>query len=182
MPGNPLYHRFEKHLENIYEEAGTLFDHKDDAVLSLIASGLTMDEVAETFQGCIENRPGFPSRSWLYIWRDKGGEERKKRWKEAKQIAGHNVFEDVDELFEGPEPVSQAEVSYLKLQIQRANNRAKALNPEVYGDKQPETPEINLSVKELHLDALRSHGQMALPEEKDTEEIEEADYELLEES
>lgn len=162
MPGQPRRAKFEEYIRLIGEDHPR---HPDWVVFDHIAEGKTMRETAETFQGFLEGDPDFPSRSWMYVWIH-DNEEREERWEEAKRIGSHNIEEDAEEMVEDADPVTGADVSYLKLLAERKDRRAAAYNPETYGDKKDE-PQLQLSIGELHLNDLRQLGSMA-----DDEQIE----------
>lgn len=137
----------------------------EDEPFRILAEGRPVREIAERFKGFIPDEPDFPSRSWIYMWVGAGGDERRRKWDRAKEIASHSILEDVDEEIWDANPMSGAEVSHLRLKAARAEARAKAFNPDVYGDRPPET-NVNLNVGQLHLDALKAHGSMAEPDQQ----------------
>lgn len=174
MPSRPKLRQFERHIENL---------GGDHVVFDQIAAGDTMEEVASSFRGFLKGAPEFPSRSWMYVWIHHGGEERERAWQRAKETASHALVERAGEILEneGPDgepmpPATSAEASWLKQRAEHAKWLAGKFNEDDYGEKKDET-NVNISVADLHLDALRSAGSM---EGRETEAVEGRDYELLE--
>lgn len=171
MPSRPKLRLFEKHIKDL---------GGDEVVFDLIADGRKMEAVASTFRGFLPSDPEFPSRSWMYTWIHAGGEERERVWARAKEIAAHNILDDLDEEIEGADPVVPAEVSHMKLKAHRAEKRAAAFFPEMYGEKK-EGINVNVDIGQLHLDALRKAGGRDRPEIEGREEPKVLEAELVEE-
>lgn len=174
MPGYPLRTRFEAHVESL---------GGDEVVFDQIAGGATMEEVAASFRGFIEDRPDFPSRQWMYTWIHAGGEEREEAWKEAKEIAAHALVDEAGEILEndGKAPVTSAEMQWLKQRANHAKWKAERFNPGEYGEEK-QGVEVNLDVGNLHLDALRQAGRMELAPGEQEDRMIEAEAEVVEES
>lgn len=175
MPGKPLQRRFEDHIEKL---------GGDQVVFDQIAGGATMEEVASSFRGFIDDRPDFPSRSWMYVWinADYVQPERREAWKEAKEIAAHALVDEAGDILDndGEAPVTSAEMQWLKQRAEHAKWRAKKFNPKEYGDETKQGVNVNLDIGNLHLEALRSAGSMKqLPTEEDPPMLE---AEVVEES
>lgn len=173
MPGAPLRTRFEAHIEAL---------GGDEVVFDQIAGGATMEEVASSFRGFLDDRPDFPSRQWMYTWIHAGGEEREQAWKEAKRIAAHIHMEEAGEILEndGQAPVTSAEMSWLKERAGHKKHLAETFNSDMYGEEQ-QGVNVNLDIGSLHLQALRQAGRMELAPGDQEERMIETEAEVVEE-
>lgn len=145
----------------------------DDWVFSFVEDGLSMKRVAE--------ETGCSSRGLLYSWIKLGGDERKARLKAARKISAHSLAEDAGEVLDSladEQVITSADVSLASSRARYKQWLAGMRNREDYGEKAG--VEINLSVGELHLDALRRHSADAIAA-RPTPRVEEAEYEMVEE-
>src|SRR5690606_3859770 len=120
----------------------------DHVIFDRIAEGESMRSIGESF--------GY-SRGMIYSWIYAGGEERRKRWNEAKKLAAHAHVEDATELLENSRPVTSGEAQHLRSRAEHKKWLAKVYNREEYGDEQGRI-DLNLNIGSLHLDALRAAG------------------------
>jgi hypothetical protein len=148
MPGRPKLTAFSKHVE---ENGG------DEWVFGYVAEGLSMKKVAA--------KVGASSRGLLYSWIDAGGEARKKALKVARAISAHSIAEDageiLDELADSLTPVTSADVSLASSRAKYRQWMAGMRNRDEYGDQSG--VQINVSVGDMHLDALRRNGAAQIP-------------------
>lgn len=145
----------------------------DDWVFGFVAEGHSMRKVAE-LTGC-------SSRGLLYSWIKLGGDERKRRLTEARKLSAHCVAEDAGEILDNlatsTTPISSADVSLATSRARYRQWLAGMRNREEYGDKAG--VEVNITVGEMHIDALRRHSAAAI-EAREAEQVAEADYEVIE--
>lgn len=173
MAGRPLLEAFSRSLADRY---GTPDDPTgEDAVMDLIADGLSMAKVAVAV--------GCSSRSQLQRWVKAGGKRRQEKVEAARKASAESLVEDgmtiLDDLATKP-MLSQPEVS---LGGQRANYRkwlGSVRNREAFGDEKAGV-NVNLNIGALHLEALKAAGRMNPQVERvdRVEQVEEADFELL---
>lgn len=166
MPGRPLLRKVNKVIEENGGEDAVVFDR--------IAEGVPVGEIASELP-C--------SRQYLYMWRDEKGhrERRQEKWKRAMEARTDDMLEEsiqiLDDLHEKEPDPTTAQVSLAGRRADQRIGLAKMMNPEKYGDKK-DSVEVNFNLGELHLGALQKHGRMIPAEEQ--EQVEEADYEMLE--
>jgi len=154
-------HAYARHVED---------NGGEEWVFGFVAEGHPMRKVAE-LTGC-------SSRGLLYSWIKHGGEERKKHLHAARKISAHCLAEDAGEVLDDladSQVITSAEVSLASSRARYKQWLAGMRNKEDYGEKSSGV-EINLSVGELHLDALRRHSAEAIAAR--TEDVVEADYEV----
>lgn len=153
-------HAFARHVE---ENGG------DDFVFDLIADGLPMRKVAEA--------TGCSSRGLLYSWIKLGGDERRRRLEEARKLSAHATAEDageiLDDLAKSAVPITSADVSLATSRAKYRQWLAGMRNREDFGDRAG--VEVNISIGEMHIDALRRNSAAAIAAADPDEEIEEAD-------
>lgn len=166
MAGQPMLRALERYIE---ERGGDTF------IFDRIADGESIGKIAKTITLPGQTQP--ISRPFLYIWRNKGGDERRKGWALAMEASADSAAEDagdiLDELAEETFDPSSGQVSLARARSEYRRWVASVRNKEKYGDAKSEV-NVNLSLGDLHLDALRKFGSRSEPEE-----IEAADYELL---
>lgn len=140
--GTRLLGLFSKHVE---AHGG------DDWVFSFVEEGHSMRKVAE-LTGC-------SSRGMLYNWIKNGGEARRAKLNAARKISAHCHAEDAGEVLDDLAQegvISSADVSLASSRARYKQWLAGMRNREEYGEKAG--VEINLSVGDLHLDALRRNS------------------------
>ena len=152
MTGRPLGNAYESKIASM---------GGDDFVFGRIEDGATITAVAKEI-GC--------SRGWLSGWWMKGP-GRKERLKEAKRAAAVLIHEDAGEIPEQLKNLDKADltparVAVAKLEYEHVMGRLRAYDPDTYGEKQATVNVLN--VGELHLDALRKFGSMALAPKPET--------------
>lgn len=143
MAGRPFLNEIAQKIEQL---------GGDDWVFDQIADGVPMRRIAEQL-GC--------SRPLLYQWRDlePHREGRQRRWKEARALSAIGTLEDGAEILDDLAEEGVVTPAQVTLANSRANYRmamAKIADPSL--DPKKADVEVNLSVGELHLDALRKHG------------------------
>lgn len=126
----------------------------DDVIFDQVVIGKSRREIMEQYGVSM----------WMFMpWVRAGGEERKARLKEAEQLLAHALVAEGQAILDDPAFVAtSAEVS---LRTQRANWRkwrAEKLNREEFGDAPPSV-NVNVSLGDLHLDALLKRGYVAAP-------------------
>lgn len=152
MAGKPKFVEFCARIER---EGG------DDVILDRIAAGERITAIAASY--------GFKSPRVLYDWRN-ANDERKRAWMlamaDAKVEAAEQVLIDAKEKADNGGISSQS----ARISAEMANQYrwlASKLNRELYGDTPRVQVNNNLSIAELHLDALRKASQpKALPTEQ----------------
>jgi len=155
-------HAYARHVE---ENGG------DDWVFSFVEEGHPMKTVAE-LTGC-------SSRGLLYSWIKHGGDERKNRLRAARKVSAHSLAEDAGEVLEELAKKTLLTSADVSLGSSRARYKqwlAGMRNRDEYGDKSG--VEVNISVGELHLDALRRNSAELTSLVPGTE-VEEAEYEVI---
>lgn len=166
MAGQPKMRAF----ENKIEEMGG-----DSVILDLVAEGtLTMREIAKKLG---------TTAPQLYNWRNRGGEQRKAAWKEARKIAAHMIAEEGLEKLDNGKPNTAAEASMLKSQAEYRKWLASVWNREEMGNDRPASAAETLEdFASAFVSIIERANKGALPPAAtmvDEEEPEEADYELV---
>lgn len=103
------------------------------------------------------------SRPFLYAWRNKGGDERRKGWALAMQVSADAHAEEagdiLDELAVEHDPTS-AQVALARSRSEYRRWLAKTRDREKYGDdKTAAAVSVNLNIADLHIASLRELGQ-----------------------
>jgi len=152
----------------------------EEAIFDRLASGETVGSIADSIY--IPEFKRSPSRSYMYMWRRRGGDERVRKWKEAIVHSADALAEEagtvLDELV--GRAATAADVSLAKSRSEHRRWLATKYNKEKYGDAKAQV-EVHLSLGDLHLSALRARGHMDNVPKELPEGIEEADFEVLEE-
>lgn len=173
MAGRPKLKKLAQHIESL---------GGDHIIMDQIAAGEKMKHIAGSLRGFLPGDADYPSKSEIYRWIHLS-EDREDAWQEARRISAHTVVDNIDELLEDAQEtvVTSAEASIVKKRAEHAKWLAGVYNRHAYGEEK-EQANVNVSIGELHLDALRSHGSMqgrvieaeevqdALPEGEDEEE------------
>jgi lipopolysaccharide biosynthesis regulator YciM len=137
MAGFPMRRALEKKIEEL---GGIEF------VSSHIAEGMTIGRLAE-FIEC--------SRPMLSFWINQT-EERKNAVLAARKLKAEKLAEDAMDIADFADGSSSAAVNKARLQVDTRKWMASKLDPEGYGDK---SMEVNISVGDLHLQALKHMGK-----------------------
>ncbi len=164
MPGRRKLAAFEAHVQ---ENGG------DDWVFEFVAEGLSMKKVAE--------KVGASSRGMLYLWIGKD-EERQAKLRKARELSAHSVAEDAGEILDDlaeEDHITSADVSLATGRVKYRQWLAEMRNRTEFGSSAG--VQVNVSVGDLHLDALRRHSAAAIAARVE-EPVEDAEYEIEEES
>ena len=137
MPGRPILRALEKRIEG---NGGLEF------ICAHIAEGMTIARLAEYLE-C--------SRPLLSFWINRT-EERKQAVLNARRLKAEKLAEDAMEIADGADESSSSAVNKARLQVDTRKWLAAKLDPEGYGEK---SAEINISVGDLHLQALKHLGK-----------------------
>lgn len=145
MAGRPFLRKVNARIEEL---------GGDDWFFSMVGEGTPLREIAEEV-GC--------SRGYLYVWLDQRPtkEERRARYRAARRRSAEALEEEGREVLDdlaGDRGVSSAEVSLARSRANYRQWQAKVRDREQYGDRPG--VEVNLSVGDLHLGALKAHGSM----------------------
>lgn len=139
----------------------------DEAVFKHIAAGKTMNEVGAVF--------GL-DRDTIYKWIHEGGEEREAAWKAAKRRSADALAEEgMKILDEAEEVTNSAQATVARSRAEYRKWLAGVRNRDDYGPAAGPAVTLNLGIGELHLDALRQRGAMALGEGSEVLEAEVVD-------
>lgn len=127
----------------------------DDKIFDRVADGEPIRDIMASYG---------VSRTMLYHWVKRGGEERARAFTEAKKLRAHALAEDAGEILDTKGALLPAEVTLLK---ERANHNrwmAGKLNRDEYGDTPAVAINNNLNIGAAHLEALQNAGRpRALP-------------------
>jgi lipopolysaccharide biosynthesis regulator YciM len=137
MAGFPMRRALEKKIEEL---GGIEF------VSSHIAEGMTIGRLAE-FIEC--------SRPMLSFWINQT-EERKNAVLSARKLKAEKLAEDALDIADFADGASSSAVNKARLQVDTRKWMASKLDPESFGDK---SMEVNISVGDLHLQALKHMGK-----------------------
>lgn len=154
MSGRPFMQDLERRIE---EQGG-----EDAAVFIRMADGEGIRAIAESLG---------VSRPYLYMWRNRKehAERRQSKWADAMRLSAHaNAEKSIEELerLDGRLTLTNADVSLAKAKSEYRRWLAGVRDKELYGDAKDAPVQINVSVNQLHLDALRARGSMALAQER----------------
>ena len=137
MAGFPMRRALEKKIEDL---GGIEF------VSAHIAQGMTIGRLAE-FIEC--------SRPMLSFWINHT-EERKNAVLSARKLKAEKLAEDALDIADEADGSSSSAVNKARLQVDTRKWMAAKLDPEGFGDK---SMEVNISVGDLHLQALKHMGK-----------------------
>ena len=138
-----------------------------DEVMELVTSGMTIAKIAKKFD---------TSRATFYVWKN-SEDWIKKRFAEARYMSADALVEDAGEILDDAVKDPNVTTAQANLHKERAGHRKWLAGKfsEDYADRS--AVGINVSIGELHLDALKHGGLMPAKPEA----IAEADYEVIEE-
>jgi lipopolysaccharide biosynthesis regulator YciM len=137
MAGFPMRRALEKKIEDL---GGIEF------VSSHIAEGMTIGRLAE-FIEC--------SRPMLSFWINQT-EDRKNAVLSARRLKAEKLAEDALDIADYADGSSSSAVNKARLQVDTRKWMASKLDPENFGEK---SMEVNISVGDLHLQALKHMGK-----------------------
>lgn len=146
----------------------------DRWVFDQIAAGVRVVDIASQL-GC--------SRPFMYVWRNrKGFEHRGPAWEEALRESALSRAEDGEEILDvlaGGDPPLASEVQLASARAGHRRWMAEKLDRDRFGQKAQVG--VTVTVEGLHLDALRSSGQMITveAEEESVLAIEGPDVEIM---
>lgn len=147
------------HLQNLSAQIEQLGG--EDWVFDQIAAATPMREIAGHFTNP-ETGEAY-SRQMVYAWIHAGGEEREKKWDEAKEIAAYIHAEEAGEVLDGARVINSAEASLVKARSEYRKWLAQKFNRRTFGDDAGSKVDLQLNIGQLHLDALRAaNSQPAL--------------------
>lgn len=138
MAGFPMRRALEKKIEEL---GGIEF------VSAHIAEGMTIGRLAE-FIEC--------SRPMLSFWINQT-EERKNSVLAARKLKADKLAEDALDIADEADGSSSSAVNKARLQVDTRKWMASKLDPEGYGEKAQN--EVNISIGDLHLQALKHMGK-----------------------
>jgi lipopolysaccharide biosynthesis regulator YciM len=137
MAGFPMRRALEKKIDEL---GGIEF------VSSHIAEGMTIGRLAE-FIEC--------SRPMLSFWINQT-EDRKNAVLSARKLKAEKLAEDALDIADYADGASSSAVNKARLQVDTRKWMASKLDPENFGEK---SMELNISVGDLHLQALKHMGK-----------------------
>ena len=114
-----------------------------------------------------------PSTHAFYLWLKDGGDQRRARFDFHRKYRAHDRVEEMDEKMNGITPESAQAV---RVESEWVKWRAGIDNREEFGKNATVTHEVGDSVAKAWFAAMQEVSALESP---DTEEIEEAEYELL---
>lgn len=147
MAGRPFLQALELKIEGLGGEDAAVFEPlADGASLGTIAAELGV------------------SRPYMYVWRDhkEHRERRREKWELAMKLSASTHAELAGEVLEklaAKGVITNADVNLAKARSEYRRWLAGKRDPEAFGDKQ-EQVQVNVSIGQLHLDALRARGSM----------------------
>jgi len=169
MAARPLLRLLEKMIE---EKGG------DAYILEQVASNVPVRVIVEEF---INPKTGKPfNRGMLHYWK-KLTPEREDGWLVAREISAHNLMEDAADDIAAAESsmLTPADVQLLKEKNGFRMYLAERYNRKDYGKVDPAAAQVNISMGEGFLAALRQYGNahaiQAQPEQKQLPEPMEAE-------
>ena len=108
------------------------------------------------------------SRPFLYTWRNKGGDERRRGWALAMKVSADAIAEEagdiLDELAVEHDP-SSAQVALARSRSEYRRWLAKTRDRDKYGEDRQAAVNVNLNIADLHFASLRELGQRPAPME-----------------
>ena len=144
MAGQPM----RRALERKIEELGGI-----EFVCAHIAQGMTIGRLAE-FIEC--------SRPMLSFWINQT-EERKEAVLRAKRLKAEFLAEQALDIADQADELSNGGVNKARLQVDVRKWMAAKLDPEGFGEKQ--NPQVNISIGDLHLQALKQANKIVIENE-----------------
>ena len=122
----------------------------DSVVFARIAAGETVGAIMASYDR---------DRDQFYVWIRAGGEERRQVWEDAKKASADALVETGLEIIDD----TSAGESTARVQLARARAEyrrwlASCRNRDEYGERAG--PTVQVSIQQLHLDALRKLGSM----------------------
>ena len=155
MAGRPFLQQISKSIESL---------GGDEWFFGRIINGDSMASIAETV-GC--------SRPFLYQWLNLKRNERRAALAEARRLSADTLVEDGLELLDrlAGTHATSSEVSLAIARAKYRQWRASRYNRELYGEPRSGV-DVNISIGQLHLDALRVRGAMKVLEREDVVEAE----------
>ena len=160
-----MLERFSRRLAELY---GTQDDRTgEDAFLERVADGETIKSIVADFG---------VSRGLFYSWVKSGGEAREEKFRAARILSADAMVDDGLEILDALQDLTMLSNAEVSAATSRANYRrwlATVRNREEYGEKAGVN--VNLTINQLHLDALRKVGHMPvagdLPEAEVVDEV-----------
>lgn len=153
-------------------------DAREEEIFDRLRGGnyvtrIAADVLADTYE---EAGKDEPSTYYFYAWLD-AEEGRRERFDRARRSAADAMAEDSVRLLDDAREEgvrSTAEATLARAQSSSRQWFAGKLNRERYGEGKQAGVEVNLSLGELHLEALKEHGHMGPDPEKERQ-LQEAD-------
>lgn len=171
MAARPKLQRLSELIESHPDGESWVFD--------MIADGMTMRAIAERMSEDL----GFEfSRGLLYQWinHKPHKERRKKLVDEARKDSAERIAEDAGEILDDLSEKKSLSSADVQLGAQRSKYR-QWLAGMRNSDYSPKSGvEVNLSIGELHLEALRNHSAAAVSAGEETPQLEAPDEEIVE--
>lgn len=168
-------------------------DAREDEIFDRLAGGefvtrICEDVLADPYE---EAGQGEPNTYLFYSWLD-AEPGRRERFNRVRRSAADAMAEDSVRLLDDAREEgvkSTAEATLARSQSSSRQWLAGKLNRARYGEGKQAGVEVNLSLGELHLEALKEHGQMDYQEDGDRQledgepagRIREAEYEIEDE-
>lgn len=161
MAGRPYLRRFEQRIQ---EEGG------DDAIFDRVAAGEPLKKIAESYDTSVTTL-----YRWIYGGRpsqdpNKPPSPRALAYKEAKAMSAEPLADEAGEILDSAKPVTSAEATIVKARAEHRRWLAGIRDREQFGDAQPQVA-VNVSLGDLHFEALLAKGSSAEVEEAEYEEI-----------
>ena len=124
----------------------------EDGFLERVADGETIKSIMSDF--------GY-SRGMFYTWVKSGGEKRQEKFMVARTLSADAMVDDGLAILDALQDLTMLSNAEVSAATSRANYRrwlATVRNREEYGEKAGVN--VNLTINQLHLDALRRAGHM----------------------
>lgn len=161
-------------------------DAREEEIFDRLRGGhyvvrIAADVLADTYE---EAGKDEPSTYYFYAWLD-AEEGRRERFDRARRIAADAMAEDSVRLLDDAREEgvqSTAEATLARAQSSSRQWFAGKLNRERYGEGKQAGVEVNVNLQELHLEALKEHGQMPRrdPEQEKERQLQEAGLRAVE--
>jgi len=170
-----------RYLSRVIEEQGG-----DDVIMDRLAAGETWKSIISDYENPKTKKPF--TRGMIYHWIQDGGEERVRKWKEAKAIAAYAHAEDAGEILDndGELPITSAEVGLIKERAKYRQWLAGKYNQKDFGEAPAQAGNVNINLGSLHLGALQkaaeNRAQQIEADEDEPKQIEEADVEIVDDA
>ena len=167
MAGQPLLRALTRYVT---EHGGDTF------VLDQLADGVSVGKVAAAIS---LTGHGTISRPMLYKWRDQS-DERTRGWAAAMKDAAHAHAEDAGQVWDDlPEDPTTGQVATARGKSEYKRWLATVKNRSEYGPPAASGVNVTFNLGELHVEALRAHGNMdhqRLQPSEEEQDIQDADY------